>query len=82
MVRLWIENNGLGIEPEFQERIFRMFERLHPARVYDGTGIGLAIVRRAVQQMGGRVGVESDLGQGSRFWIQLPARKSAPRPGP
>lgn len=72
-VRLWVEDNGIGIEPKHQKRIFQVFERLHGAEVYPGTGIGLAIVRRGVERMGGQVGVESALAQGSRFWIELAA---------
>ncbi len=72
-VRLWIEDNGIGIAPEYHERIFRMFERLHAVGVYPGTGIGLAIVRKGAERMGGRVGVESVSGAGSRFWLELPA---------
>ena len=70
-VRLWVEDNGIGIDPKYQERIFQVFERLHGVESYPGTGIGLAIARKAVERMGGRVGVESQLGQGSRFWIEL-----------
>ncbi len=70
-VRIWVEDNGIGISPRHQARIFKPFERLHSAEVYAGTGIGLSIVKRGVQRMGGRVGVESVLGQGSRFWIAL-----------
>jgi signal transduction histidine kinase len=70
-VCLWVEDNGLGIAPEHQERIFRIFERLHGIEAYPGTGIGLAIVKKGVERMGGRVGVESELGQGSRFWVEL-----------
>ena len=72
-VRLWIEDNGIGIRPEYHERIFRMFERLHGVDSYPGTGIGLAIVRKGIERMGGRVGVESASGAGSRFWVELPA---------
>lgn len=75
-VRLWVEDNGIGIAPEHQERIFRVFERLHGSEAYPGTGIGLAIVRRGIERMGGRVGVESAGGQGSRFWIELPEVKT------
>ncbi|MBW4459307.1 MAG: CHASE3 domain-containing protein [Nodosilinea sp. WJT8-NPBG4] len=71
-VRLWIVDNGIGIGPEHQERIFRVFERLHGAESYPGTGIGLAIVRKGLERMGGQAGVESQLGHGSRFWIALP----------
>jgi signal transduction histidine kinase len=70
-VRLWIEDNGIGISKEDQERVFGMFQRIHSQEEYEGTGIGLAIVRKAVERMGGLVGVESAPGQGSRFWLQL-----------
>jgi len=70
-VRVWVEDNGIGISPEHQKRIFRVFERLHGMETYPGTGIGLAIVRKGIDRMGGSVGVESLLGQGSRFWIEL-----------
>ena len=63
--------NGIGIAPEHQERIFRIFERLNGS-TYTGTGIGLSIVRKGVERMNGRVGVTSAPGQGSRFWIELP----------
>jgi len=72
-VRVIIEDNGIGIAPEHQERIFGIFERLNHAERYPGTGIGLAIVRRAVERLGGAVGVESQAGQGSRFWVELPS---------
>ena len=71
IIRLWVADNGIGIAPEHQKRIFRVFERLHGIESYPGTGIGLAIVQKAVDRMGGQVGVESQLGHGSRFWIQL-----------
>ncbi|MEG4232541.1 CHASE3 domain-containing protein [Microcoleus sp. Pol11C3] len=71
IIRLWVEDNGIGIAPEHQKRIFRVFERLHGIESYPGTGIGLAIVKKGVDRMGGQVGVESQVGQGSRFWIQL-----------
>jgi signal transduction histidine kinase len=71
-IRLWIVDNGIGIAPKYQERIFRVFERLHGVETYPGTGIGLAIVRKGMERLGGRVGVESQPGLGSRFWIELP----------
>lgn len=77
-VRLWVDDEGIGIAPEHQERIFRAFERLHPHDEYPGTGIGLAIVRRATERMGGRAGVESRLGEGSHFWIELPSATDRP----
>ncbi len=70
-VRLWVEDNGIGISPEHQERIFRVFERLHGVETYPGTGIGLAIVRKGAERMGGTAGMESTHGQGSRFWVEL-----------
>jgi signal transduction histidine kinase len=71
-VRLWFQDNGIGIKREYQQRLFGMFERLHPEREYEGTGIGLAIVRKAMERMNGRVGMASDGVSGSRFWIELP----------
>jgi len=71
LVRITVADNGIGVAGEDQERIFGVFERLHSQEAYPGTGIGLAIVKRAVERMGGRVGVESAPGQGSRFWFEL-----------
>jgi signal transduction histidine kinase len=76
-VRVWVEDNGIGIDPAHHKRIFAVFERLHQADKYAGTGIGLAIVRKAVERMGGKVGVESAPGEGSRFWIELPSAEAA-----
>ncbi len=70
---LWVEDNGIGIAPEDHLRIFKVFERCHTPQEYEGTGIGLAIVQRAAQRMKGAVGVESAVGRGSKFWIQLMA---------
>jgi signal transduction histidine kinase len=70
-IRVWVEDNGIGIAAEHHERIFRVFERLHLQERYPGTGIGLAIVRRAVERLHGQAGVESELGKGSRFWVSL-----------
>jgi PAS domain S-box-containing protein len=75
-VRILIEDNGIGIKPEYQHRLFSVFERVHPEKNYEGTGIGLAIVRKAAERMGGKVGLESDGVSGSRFWIQLPAAET------
>jgi len=71
-IRLWVEDNGVGIAREDQGRIFKMFERVDRAAIYDGTGMGLTIVHRAVERMGGQRGVESKAGRGSKFWIELP----------
>ena len=71
MIRVWFKDNGIGIAPENHERVFRLLERIHPATDYEGNGIGLTIVRKAVERMGAQVGFESELGKGSNFWIQL-----------
>jgi PAS domain S-box-containing protein len=77
-VRIWCEDSGIGIEAQYLGKIFGMFERLHSESEYPGTGIGLAIVRKAVDRMGGTIGVESEAGKGSRFWIQFKAGSEGP----
>ncbi len=67
-----IQDNGVGIPREAWNKIFRMFERMHRQDEYPGTGIGLTIAKKAVERMGGRIGLESTPGQGSRFWVELP----------
>jgi signal transduction histidine kinase len=69
MVRLWFEDNGIGISPEMHAKLFVMFQRLN--KRYEGTGIGLALVKKVAERMGGRVGLESAPGRGSRFWVEL-----------
>jgi signal transduction histidine kinase len=71
-VCLSIQDNGIGIASEHQQRIFRIFERLHGVEAYPGTGIGLALVQKAAERMNGAVGVESAPGDGSAFWIEFP----------
>src|SRR5581483_11265907 len=71
-IRLWVQDNGIGIAREHHDKIFGLFQRLHDSQAYPGTGIGLALVRKGAERMGGRVGVESEPGQGSRFWVDLP----------
>ena len=68
-VRLWVEDRGTGISEDMLPRVFDMFSR--GSNPQAGTGIGLALVRKVVGRMGGRVGVESEIGKGSRFWLEL-----------
>jgi signal transduction histidine kinase len=72
-VRIWVRDEGIGIPREAHQKIFGIFERGVTSDSYQGTGIGLAIVARAMQRMGGTCGVESEPGKGSGFWLELPA---------
>jgi signal transduction histidine kinase len=69
-IRVWVEDNGVGIPADQREKIFQLFTRLNGEK-FPGTGIGLAIVQKGVERMGGFVGVESAAGQGTRFWFEL-----------
>ena len=71
-IRLQIEDNGIGITPANQQKIFDIFIRLHGIKAYPGRGVGLAFVKRGIERLGGRVGVESEPDRGSKFWLELP----------
>ena len=73
--RVWVEDNGIGISKLMLGRVFDMFSRGHKG--YEGTGIGLALVRKVTERMGGKAGVESEEGKGSRFWLDLKAVDAA-----
>lgn len=73
LATICVKDNGIGIPKQAQDRLFKMFQKLEPG--YEGTGIGLAIVRKVVERMGGKVGVESAEGKGSAFWVELPIAK-------
>lgn len=72
-VRVFIADNGIGIPEEHSQRVFEMFERGDVAKEYEGTGVGLAIVKKSVERLGGQLGLTSEVGRGTTFWIQLPA---------
>jgi len=78
--RLCIRDNGIGVAHEDREKIFALFERVHPQSEFPGTGVGLAIVHAAATRMGGTVGVDSTPGRGSTFWVEL-ALAHAAEPG-
>jgi PAS domain S-box-containing protein len=80
-VRLWVADNGIGIAPQHYQKIFGLFQRLHSNDAYPGTGIGLALVRKGIERMGGKIGLASDVGQGTRFWFELKADE-LPRTAP
>ncbi len=71
-MELWLEDNGIGIAREQLHRLFLPFSRLHTEQEYPGVDMGLAIVRRGMERMGGTVGALSEPSKGSRFWIELP----------
>lgn len=78
IVRLWVKDNGIGFDMRHHDRIFVIFQRLHPQDAYPGSGVGLAIVQKAIERMGGRVWAESSPGAGAIFYVEIPHATASP----
>jgi signal transduction histidine kinase len=74
LVQMGVKDNGIGIDPKYHEKIFEIFKRLGPDDKTEGTGVGLALVKKGIEGLGGRVWVESEVGKGAEFWIELPKK--------
>ncbi|MBI4737685.1 MAG: GHKL domain-containing protein, partial [candidate division NC10 bacterium] len=73
---LSVSDDGVGFDPKYSEKAFAMFQRLHPQEEYEGTGIGLAIVKKVAERHGGRAWATSELGKGSTFYLAIPTRNA------
>src|SRR5262249_51590937 len=80
-LRVLVKGSGIGIASQFDEKSFGLFQRLHSQAAYPGTGVGLAMVQKGVERMGGRIGMESEAGAGSCFWVELPVSEGVAKIG-
>jgi len=78
-IEIFVRDNGIGIEPQYQQQVFGIFQRLHTENEFEGTGIGLAVVKKAAMELGGQVRVDSAPGQGSTFYVEIPAKMTEDR---
>lgn len=79
MCRLTIKDNGIGFDEKYADRIFKVFQRLHPRDIHEGTGVGLAICRKIAERHGGTITAQSEPNQGSKFIVTLPVRQEKTR---
>lgn len=70
--KFYVKDNGIGIEPKYHSQVFGIFKRLHTAKEYEGTGAGLSIVKRVIDDHGGRIWIDSDVGKGATFYFTIP----------
>jgi light-regulated signal transduction histidine kinase (bacteriophytochrome) len=70
--KFYVKDNGIGIDPQYHQQIFGIFKRLHTAKEYEGTGAGLSIVKRVIDDHGGKIWIESELGKGATFYFTIP----------